>query len=254
MKRFLLYTMIVLVTATTGYAQSFITKGTIEFEVKKNIDRMFGDIELSGAIELPTGLPKYDISYRDLIFSEDRWVYQGSKRRGEGLGMGMMIPSFTGSTMVDFTKQEAVIRKNIVGEEYLYKDSIQKVRWKIENEVRMIAGWKCRKAIGRIDDSIYVVAFYSPEIISSGGPELFSGLPGMILGLAIPRKYTTWFATKVDVVSFNEAAIVPPTIKKGKQLTRKELQEDLDKKYKGTSFFNHPMFRQMFSGLSWFLL
>jgi GLPGLI family protein len=49
----------------------------------------------------------------------------------------------------------------------------------------VIAGFNCRRANAMIMDSIYVVAFYTDEILTTGGPESFSGLPGMILGVAL---------------------------------------------------------------------
>ena len=63
-------------------------------------------------------------------------------------------------------------------------------------------------------DSIFVVAFYTDEIVSTGGPESFQGLPGMILGVVIPKMYTNWYATKVELEQVKEAGIAPP--KKGK--------------------------------------
>ena len=47
-------------------------------------------------------------------------------------------------------------------------------------------------------DSLYIVVFFSEEIICRGGPESFSGLPGMILGVAIPQMHITWFAKRVS--------------------------------------------------------
>jgi len=77
-----------------------------------------------------------------------------------------------------------------------------------------------------------VVAFYCPEIMPQGGPELFTGLPGMILGLAIPRYFTTWFATKIEIANIDETKIVPPVVKKKKQLSKKEFAEIMLKKIK----------------------
>ena len=34
-------------------------------------------------------------------------------------------------------------------------------------------------------DTVYVVAFYTEDIPVSGGPEMFGGLPGMILELTV---------------------------------------------------------------------
>ena len=51
---------------------------------------------------------------------------------------------------------------------------LEKIEWKITNDERVIAGLDCRKAVGRIMDSVYVIAFYSEQILVSGGPESFN--------------------------------------------------------------------------------
>jgi GLPGLI family protein len=76
-------------------------------------------------------------------------------------------------------------------------------------------------------DSVFVVAFYTDEITVPGGPESFSGLPGMILGLVINRVHTTWYATKVEVNSVDEKDIVPP--QKGEKTNEAHLKEALKK-------------------------
>ena len=63
-------------------------------------------------------------------------------------------------------------------------------------------------------DSVYVFAFYTDEITISGGPCSINGLPGMILGLTIPRLYTSYLATKVMVTGVNTADIKPIASKK----------------------------------------
>ena len=131
---------------------------------------------------------------------------------------------------------------------------VDEIKWKIENETRKIAGWECRKAVGRIYDSVYVVAFYCPEIIPQGGPELFSGLPGMILGLAIPRYYTTWFATKIELANIDESKIAAPDPKKGKQYSKKELAEIVFKKYKQAGWTKDSTSANIFKTLSAYLL
>ena len=61
----------------------------------------------------------------------------------------------------------------------------------------------------------------------TGGPESINGLPGMILGMGIPRLHSTWFATKVEVNGVNMNAVNPAT--KGKKTTQKAMVESLDK-------------------------
>jgi GLPGLI family protein len=99
---------------------------------------------------------------------------------------------------------------------YLINDSIRKIDWKMGSEMRNIAGFNCRKAVGKVLDSIIVIAFYAEEIVSAGGPESFAGLPGMILGVAIPKMHTTWYATKVQVIEPKPVELAAP--KKGKKM------------------------------------
>jgi GLPGLI family protein len=114
----------------------------------------------------------------------------------------------------DLSAASTVTQKSVYGDEFLVKDSLKKITWKITDETREIAGYPCRRANGIFMDSIYVVAFYTDKIPVCGGPESFSGLPGMILGVALPHENMTWFATKVNDMSETPATIAPP--KKGK--------------------------------------
>ena len=96
--------------------------------------------------------------------------------------------------------------------------------------MREIAGFNCRRANAIIMDSIYVVAFYTDEILAPGGPESFSGLPGMILGVALPHEHITWFATKVEMVPVEPAELNAPV--KGKKVNNKELLETINNTFK----------------------
>ncbi len=107
------------------------------------------------------------------------------------------------------TKQ-TVDQKKVFDQAYLVKDSVTRIKWKITDETREIAGYTCRRANGIYLDSIYVVAFYTTRIPVAAGPESFNGLPGMILGVALPHENITWFATKVTEASIPQDAIVPP--------------------------------------------
>jgi len=78
---------------------------------------------------------------------------------------------------------------------------------------------ECRKAVGILFDTVTVFAFYTDEIVISGGPEGINGLPGMILGVGIPRLHTTWFATKVSILNDGDIKSITPAVK-GKKTTR----------------------------------
>ena len=79
-------------------------------------------------------------------------------------------------------------------------------------------------------DSVYVFAFYTDEIMISGGPCSINGLPGMIMGVSIPRLYTSWIATKVMLEGVDVNAIKPIAGKK--QFTMKNLEAFLKERTK----------------------
>lgn len=85
-----------------------------------------------------------------------------------------------------------------IDEKYIISDSLNNITWRFTDEYRDIAGFECRRVNGSTPDSLYLVAFYTDQIPVSAGPALTNGLPGMILGLAIPEMHIQYWATKVD--------------------------------------------------------
>lgn len=127
----------------------------------------------------------------------------------------------------DYKKGITIAQKPVFEETFLMEDSLLKIKWKITADLRTIAGYECRKAIGIINDSIAVFAFYSEELLVNGGPEGIHGLPGMILGVGIPRLHATWFATSVEVFDVNMSKVAPAT--KGKKVNRSTISSQLEK-------------------------
>lgn len=111
------------------------------------------------------------------------------------------------------------------GASIFIEDELLDVKWKLTNEYRSIAGYDCRRANGLTLDSVYVVAFFTDQIPTSAGPGTLHGLPGMILGLAVPEQHYNIYATKVEYT--------PPVIKsdiagrRDKAQTREELISQL---------------------------
>jgi GLPGLI family protein len=75
-----------------------------------------------------------------------------------------------------------------------------------------------------------VVAFYTDDIVTTGGPESFNGLPGMILGVSLPHQHVTWFATKVSATPVTASQLKVPA--KGKKVTITSLKEQLKERMK----------------------
>jgi GLPGLI family protein len=224
MKRILILVAI-LNCALAAWAQpKFVTKGKIEFERKTNIHRLYYNEEEMGSWSetMKKLIPQFRVNYFDLVFTEEKTLYKPGRENPDNKNIGFPPPASENIIFKDLSHQTGVSQKQIYESQFLILDSLRNVTWKLQPEIRTIAGFECRKAIARICDSVVVVAFYTEEIVPASGPESFQGLPGMILGLAIPRLYTTWFATKVELLTAGEETkIVPPA--RGKKVSETEL-------------------------------
>lgn len=183
--------------------QKFLYEGKITYERRINIQRQFDDEEMRSEWfkEFIKRQPAFHTSSFTLDFKGNQTIYQLSGEL-EKLEMDWILgPAKENKIFTDLDKQSRQSTKKVFETNFLVTDSLGKVEWKMSDEKRTIAGMDCRKAVGKICDSVYVVAFYTDEIPVSGGPESFEGLPGMILGIAIPRLSTTWFATKIQLIS-----------------------------------------------------
>ena len=208
-----------------------ITSGTITYEKKLNLHAI-GKNEL-GAKPEQRSIDEYE-TYKKataqfatlsstLIFNGDKSLFTPTERLlPQGLDFyNNPMNKQLNIVYSDFSKNANIAQKEMYGNLFIVTDSARKITWRITDQIQEIAGFKCRRANGLILDSVYVVAFYTDEIGISAGPESFSGLPGMILQVALPHENVIWTAKKVTTDPVALTAIIPP--KKGKKITRSEL-------------------------------
>lgn len=213
--------------------QAFLQSGKIEFEKKINVhksieDQMKGEADgNSGWLEqMKKMAPEYAISYFNLYFTDSVTLYTpGREYTGQKLNDWMKGPASENTVYSNLNRHFSIAQKQVFENTFIIEDSLRNAEWKITSDTRAIAGIECRKATTIIMDSVFVFAFYTDKLVSSGGPESFNGLPGMILGIAIPRIHTTWFATKVEAMVPSYSDLAPPT--KGKKTSGKKLLEQL---------------------------
>ena len=199
----------------------FISKAKIEFERKVNVwASLSGDF----ADQLKKSIPQYKSDYFNYEFEGKQSIYKPGRESDSKSGF-FGSPANDNVVFSDFISGKYIAQKSVFEKSYLIEDSLRKAVWKFTNDFREIAGFNCRRATTIIMDSIFVVAFYTEEIMIPGGPESFNGLPGMILGLVINRLHSTWYATKVEINDVNIKEIAPPA--RGTKITNKELNETL---------------------------
>lgn len=223
------FIIVTLIFTTSSNAQQFVDKAVIEYEVNTNLKKTMSNDSWDEMMK--DNLSDLKISYFNYTFSENKSIFKFDRWSPK-----TRIPKYLkdadeeSSWYFDFNTGMMNMQKQIGGTNFVVADSIPKIEWKITNENREIAGYNCRKAVGKIMDDVYVFAFYTDDITISGGPCSINGLPGMILGLTIPRLYTSYIATKVDVAFTNAADIKPVTAKKTYDL--KELKTLFEDKLK----------------------
>jgi GLPGLI family protein len=239
MKKIFVILIILLGAAVHVWAQHahFTTSGSIEFERRTNAYALIQKImnKDNEAWMQPVfdfykkNNPQFRVLTAKLLFGDDKTLFvpnEAEPPTNDFIGGSPMLNQYN-TVFTDLATQNFVDEKKVFEQTYLVEDSLRKIKWKITDETRDIAGYTCRRANGIYLDSIYVVAFYTTRIPVPGGPESFNGLPGMILGVALPHENITWFATKVNMNLDAQTALAPP--KKGKVTREKELYGMLEK-------------------------
>jgi GLPGLI family protein len=148
------------------------------------------------------------------------------------------------TTWVNFSDGRKVEQTEFAAKQYLVTDSIHKLNWKLTGETHDLLGYPCQQAIAfrpgkrnmismqngvmsrkEVPDTSNIIAWFTPAIPVSAGPDLEGQLPGLILQIDINGNTTykaVEVAQKVDV-----AAIKEP--KKGKKITANEFSKERDK-------------------------
>lgn len=231
--RILLSSMMILMGNILFAQTKFVTDGTIEFEksvnthaiIRKEMDKNNQSVLVQIFDQYKKTQPQFKILKSNLSFSKDKTLFEPLEdTERPNLMTGRPEVQQNNTVYNDFSTGTSVNQKLVFGESFLVKDNARKIIWKITDETRDIAGYSCRRANGIMLDSIYVVAFYTIAIPVSGGPEQFSGLPGMILGAALPHENVSWFATKVNIKDMPPLKIPA----KGKVVNNKELRATLE--------------------------
>ena len=223
----LLVALLPFLTPATAQRTTFLSQGKIEFQRSINV---FAQMEQTNDgtddqwIELRKKMSNhFKTDYFDLLFTRNKSLYRPGRESDDREVFNFWTsPARDNIVFSDLESEKAISVKHVFEQAFLVQDSLRQIKWKITDETRNIAGFNCRRANAIIMDSIYVVAFYTDEILTTGGPESFTGLPGMILGVSLPHQHVSWFATKVEAIPIAETLVAPPA--KGKKVDNAALQ------------------------------
>lgn len=228
-KQIIISTGIALSVQTVQGQARFFPTIKVEFEKTTSVRQLMKDLQEGSSWyeQMKDRYPVSVINYYEFTGDTSRSVYQPGKETTIDPRSFYRPVADKNIVYTDYKKGISISQKPVFEETFLVEDSLLKIQWKITGDVRTIAGYDCRKAVGVLNDSITIFAFYTEELLVNGGPEGIQGLPGMILGMGIPRLHATWFATKVEVFDIKMNKVAPAA--KGKKVTRSSMMISLEK-------------------------
>lgn len=195
-----------------------------------------------------------------LTFNRTESIYkEEEKLEAPGAGGNRwsgMMGSFTAGPQYKNVKDNVLLQdQEFFGKQFLIKDSLPKLEWKMENETKQIGQYMCFKAtaVKKVDEmdfasmrrrnrdneaekakdttkttnvldevevpkEIIVTAWYTPQIPVNQGPGEYCGLPGLILEVNADR--TTILCSKIVLNPEEKDSIKMPS--KGKEVSKSE--------------------------------
>jgi GLPGLI family protein len=199
---------------------------------------------------------------------EEKLDTPGQDGGGGRMDMMASMNGSGGTYYKDVKSKTYTIDKEFMSKDFLIKDSLPNLQWKLEGETRIIGGYNCFKAtavvpISKTDFRNFgpkreedkkeeipeadakgkttnllseieapkfsiITAWYTPEIPVNQGPEKYWGLPGLIL--EVNDGQTTILCSKIILNPKNKAVIIAS--RKGKVISQKDYDELVIKKMK----------------------
>jgi len=253
----ILTTLIVFLTGGALMAQDnkLVFNGTVEYTktvnihaiTRQEIGKNANAATLSAFEDYKKKYPQFATLKSTLNFDKNQTLFTPvpvlPADRVPTINSNPMVTQFN-DIYTDLSKKAVTIKKQVYQDELLIVDTLKRITWRLTDETREFAGYTCRRANGLYMDSISVVAFYTDKIRVSGGPESFSGLPGMILCLVVPRENVRFDATKVTVNTADVTKIVPPK-SKSKPITYKQLDvllQGMTKNWGAAGFYEKKVY------------
>lgn len=206
-----------------------------------------------------------------LNFDRSASIYKEEEKLdapGTNGGMRMMSSMMGGGGTYYKNVKEKIysVDKEFMGKEFLIKDALPQLVWKMESETKQVGGYTCYKATAmkpvegsdfrnmrakdedkkdekkdekkqqstnfmdgfEMPKEVLITAWYTPEIPVNQGPEGYWGLPGLILEVNDGK--TIILCSKVVMNTKEKAEIKAPKV--GKEVTQKEYDEIVTAKMK----------------------
>ncbi len=246
--------LVFLISNTNLFAQGF--QGKAYYQTKTTLDMKMDSSRVSTEQQdrIKEMMKKRFEKVYELSFNASESIYKEEEQLEQpGKGGFRMFGGFGSGKNYKNTKTRTYAEEqNLMGKQFLVKDSLKVLDWKFEDESKMIGKHLCFKAIATKEVSqdsfrfgrrnrkkseekpkdslktIEIVAWYTVDIPVNHGPDEYWGLPGLILEVNADK--TQIVCTKIVINPKEKAEIKEPI--KGDVVDEKEFKKIRDKKMK----------------------
>lgn len=250
------FLLVSLCSAVSVFSQTAMKEGKITYERVVNVHkRMPPEAEQFKAM-----VPEFQTTVMELFFNATASLYKPAKVQEDQMpgteDGGTRRIRFGGGgenaeTYRDYTTETMIESRELGPKKYLLDDSLKAMKWKLEEETKVILGYTCKKATSTVDllagfrmnrggqqngsaaapaEPQKVEAWYTDQIETMAGPDAFFGLPGLILELNVDEGTVKYTTKKIDPLGSNELVKAPTA---GKKITRQEYRQMMQQQFQG---------------------
>jgi GLPGLI family protein len=205
-----------------------ISSQTLEVEYEAVMTTTI-QMNINNSVETHTSLMTQEmvlLSNDGISLYESMSSYKGNKEKSKYVGSvsGITLNMRNDNSKIyrNQASKELISQKIMFDKGFLIIDKMKIFDWNLLNEDEEINGYKCKKAV-----TGDIVAWYCPDIPVNDGPDIFWGLPGLILKL----QYQNIIITAIKVNQLDNNIIIEKP-EKGKKTTRKAFDKLYEKKLK----------------------
>jgi GLPGLI family protein len=226
----ILLTALLLTTLQAAHAQ--VKEGRVVYERKINMHRRLEDPSMKSM------LPEFNISKVELLFSSDESLLRNIKEEEDirdqagqdnnGPVIRMRFGGGDDQTYKNYREEKMIQQREMGPKKYIIEDSFPRQSWKLEDDTQTIQGHLCKAATCKGQQGNAIIAWYAEDLQSPSGPEVYGGLPGLILRLDSNDGEMVYTAVEISS-TFDHKLVHAPA--DGKKVTRAAFKKMMDEQF-----------------------
>lgn len=220
-------------------------EGRVIYERKVNMHRRLADESMKSMV------PEFSTSKVELLFSSDESLLRNIKEEEDirdqagqetnGPVVRMRFGRGDDQTYKNYSTEKMIQQREMGPKKYIIEDSFPHQSWKLEADTQTIKGYLCKKAITSGQQGNVVIAWYAEDIQSPSGPEVYGGLPGLILLLNINDGEMVYAAQEIAAGNPDHKLVQAPA--DGKKITRAAFRKMMEEQFGPDAGSGRPTIR-----------